>query len=41
MVVTRKAIMISGEADIIDELVEMLEMNEAQSGEHLFDIKEV
>jgi hypothetical protein len=34
-----KSVLISGEDEAIDELVNMLKMDEAQSGEHIYDIK--
>lgn len=37
----KKSILITGEADDVDELVEMLKMDEAQSGDHIYTIKQV
>jgi len=36
-----KTIMISGEDEAINELVDMLKMDEAQSGDHIYMIKKV
>jgi hypothetical protein len=37
----KKSVLISGEDEAIDELVEMLKMDEAHSGDHIYKIKKV